>query len=429
MNKKKKILIIVISLLVIIAVFLTFILFNKKRKIDISDNVQYEYPEETFLIEKVKDLSEFYTIKNITNKYVDMIVYKDEQIYNLLNPEYTKKFDITVDNVLSKIQNSTLEEVDEFDSINTIVNKMYKIQVTNTINIYFVTGYAYKGNNSEKQMEVNIMIETDDENMTFQISPYEYIQQEGYADIKEGDKISVDTQEIISNEYNNFQYQTVTDEMIIWDYFNNYKDNILYGDISDAYELLDKDYREKRFGNLEGYQKHIQNNIIQTIKSNIETYRVTTLDDKTEYVCLDQYGNYYIFTENAIMDYTVILDTYTIDLPEFIEKYNSATEQQKVALNIDKFMQAINAKDYKYAYECLADSFKNNYFKTQAEFENYAKENFFEINTIEYNEFNKQGDVYTYSIILADKNTGEQKTKTFIMRLGEETEFEMSFNR
>ncbi len=171
-------------------------------------------------------------------------------------------------------------------------------------------------------------------------------------------------------------------------------------------------------------------NLLNLIKSNLVSYMTTTTyEGKTEYICLDQYGNYYIFTENAIMDYTVILDTYTIDLPEFTEKYDNGTEQQKVALNIDKFMQSINAKDYKYAYGCLADSFKNNYFKTQEEFENYARENFYESNTVGYNEFNTQGDVYTYSVILTDKNTGEQKTKTFIMRLGEGTNFEMSFNR
>ena len=129
------------------------------------------------------------------------------------------------------------------------------------------------------------------------------------------------------------------------------------------------------------------------------------------------------------MEYTLILDTYTIDLPEFLEKYNNSTDQQKVALNIDKFMQAINAKDYKYAYNCLADSFKNNYFKTQEEFENYAKENFYSSNNVEYNEFDTQGDVYTYSVILTDKETSEQKNKTFIVKLEEGTEFVLSFNR
>ena len=129
------------------------------------------------------------------------------------------------------------------------------------------------------------------------------------------------------------------------------------------------------------------------------------------------------------MNFSIILDTYTIDLPEFTEKYNSANENQKVALNIDKFMTAINAKDYKYAYNCLAGSFKNNYFKTEAEFENYAKANFYESNTVAYNTFETQGDLYTYSVTITDTKTANKKQKTFIMQLGEGTEFVMSFDR
>ena len=161
----------------------------------------------------------------------------------------------------------------------------------------------------------------------------------------------------------------------------------------------------------------------------LSQYLKTKEPDYTQYVCVDQNGNYYIFRETSAMNYTVILDTYTIDLPEFLEKYNTASDQQKVALNIDRFMQAINDKDYKYAYNCLADSFKNNYFKTQAEFESYVKKNFYENSDIKYNEFKTQQDLYTYSVIFTDKKTGEKKNKTFVMQLGEGTKFVLSFNR
>ena len=36
------------------------------------------------------------------------------------------------------------------------------------------------------------------------------------------------------------------------------------------------------------------------------------------------------------MQYSVILDTYTIDLPEYIQKYNEATQNGKVALCMNK---------------------------------------------------------------------------------------------
>lgn len=229
-------------------------------------------------------------------------------------------------------------------------------------------------------------------------------------------------------ECNEFEFVRVNTEDIILKYFNKYKDN-MFNDIEKAYNSLDNVYKETKFGSINEYKAYIEKNREQLMVSTLSSYQINNNDGYTQYICIDNLGNYYIFKETAIMEYTVILDTYTIDLPEFIEKYNNGTEQQKVALNIEKFMQAINTKDYKYAYNCLADSFKNNYFKTQAEFENYARENFYENSTVEYNQFESQGDIYTYSVILKDKVSGEQKTKTFIMRLGEGTNFVLSFDR
>ena len=229
-------------------------------------------------------------------------------------------------------------------------------------------------------------------------------------------------------ESNEFTFTTINTENLMSIYLNKYKDNIS-NNVEQAYNMLDEDYRNQKFGNIEEFRRYIENNKETILDTRLISYQTETNGDINRYICLDENGNYYIFDEKAIMDYTLILDTYTIDLPEFIEKYDRATEQQKVALNINKFIQAINDKDYKYAYNCLADSYKNNYFKTQAEFENYAKENFYANSTVAYSQFDTQEDVYTYSVILTNRETKEQMNKTFIMQLGEETEFVLSFNR
>lgn len=233
---------------------------------------------------------------------------------------------------------------------------------------------------------------------------------------------------IESNGYNEYKYQNISDDKKVVYIFNDFKERQLYN-INDAYNFLDKEYKELRFGTLENFEKYLNERINEIRNAYVYSYSIEKNDNCNIYTIIDQFDNYYIFNETAVLQYSVILDTYTVDLPEFIEKYNSATEQQKVALNIEKFMQSINNKDYKYAYNCLADSFKNNYFKTQAEFESYVKENFYESNTVEYEKFDIQGDVYTYSVILTDKETGAQKNKTFIMQLKEGTEFVLSFDR
>ena len=68
--------------------------------------------------------------------------------------------------------------------------------------------------------------------------------------------------------------------------------------------------------------------------------------------------------EEEVGKYSVVLDTYTIDLPEFIEKYNSANEKTKVGLNIQKVFDAINNEDYEYVYNKLDNTFKQTNFKT-----------------------------------------------------------------
>ena len=131
------------------------------------------------------------------------------------------------------------------------------------------------------------------------------------------------------------------------------------------------------------------------------------------------------------MKYTLILDTYTIDIPEFVDRYNSVTNQEKVILNINKFMQSINDGDYKYAYSILADSFKQNNFKTLEEFTNYVKTNFFENNKFDYRKFSGEADTYyTYEVDITDSSNAseEVKTKTFIVLLEDGTDFKISFN-
>lgn len=230
-------------------------------------------------------------------------------------------------------------------------------------------------------------------------------------------------------ECNEFEILNVSTGDLLSTYFNKYKDDI-FADLEKAYNTLDEEYRLKKFGSIDNYKTYLQERYQEIALSKIVSYKIGDKNDEyTQYVCIDNNGNYYIFKETAIMQYTVMLDAYTIDLPKFLEKYNNGTAQQKVALNIEKFVQAINDKSYNYAYNCLADSFKNNYFRTQEEFETYVKSNFYESNTITYNSFETQGELYTYSVTITNKETNEQKTKTFIMQLGEGTEFVLSFDR
>lgn len=164
----------------------------------------------------------------------------------------------------------------------------------------------------------------------------------------------------------------------------------------------------------------------------LNKYKEENNDNYTEYICIDQYGNYYIFKDKGVMDYTVMLDTYTIDSDEFNNKYNNGSEQLKVGMNLEKIFQALNRKDYNYIYEKLDDNFKQNNFPTLTDFETYAKSTFFDINKIEYGDFEEKSGVYVYKISLSDatESANEEKkvTKNFIIKLEDNNNFKMAFN-
>lgn len=235
--------------------------------------------------------------------------------------------------------------------------------------------------------------------------------------------------EIEKYEYNQYMTKVIEDQDMTNIYFNNYKYYLIYHP-EEAYNLLDKEYREKKYGDFQTYKNYIDQNIEQIFNSSIESFTVSNWSDGKQYIVTDKNGKYYIFRENVVMDYTVILDTYTIDLPQFIEKYNSSSDAEKVLLNIQKIFSAINDEDYNYVYNKLDTTFKQNNFPTLDSFETYIKQNFYENNSIGYSNYKTSGDLHIYEISITDKDNEANPTvtKNFIMQLKDGTDFVMSFN-
>jgi hypothetical protein len=86
---------------------------------------------------------------------------------------------------------------------------------------------------------------------------------------------------------------------------------------------------------------------------------------------------------------------------------------------VDLFIKMINDVNYQGAYKVLSNEFKNNYFKTQEDFENYVKSTFFNYNFLSAKEIKQEGNVYLYKTEIA---SGINKAaliieKTFIINL------------
>ena len=206
---------------------------------------------------------------------------------------------------------------------------------------------------------------------------------------------------------------------------------------------MSKEYREKRFVNLENFKKYVENNKEEIKNIDITQYLVNGLEDYTEYVGKDQYGNLYIFKEKAVMDYTIELDDYTLDYEdkEFLEEYNSSTDQYKVANNINKIVKMINNRDYLSIYNVLDETFRETEFGSIEKFEEYMRRAFPEHYEVNYEKFDKEDEgIYSQNIILTEimikdeddeyqeGDEGDIVQKTILMKIGDNTDFTISFN-
>lgn len=335
---------------------------------------------------------------------------KKNAILSVLDTTYISENNINTDNVLNL-----------GEGINHYVKFAgtdYKVVSGQRIDTYAIVGKLYE--NMKEISSNGFIVRLDKENLTFSIEPVQ---------VDNIDEIQISTNEtpIEVNNFNIFTYEKLSEDELVTKYFADYKRQVI-GNANAAFEMLDDEYREKKFEDVTEFGKYISDRNIQT--AFLESYQINNYDEYTQYVCLDQYNNYYIFNVSNVMNYKVLLDIYTLDLPEFIERYNRANNGERAGLNLQRAFDAINNKDYEYVYNKLDDTFKENNFPTLNEFEEYITENFYNSNNVTYSNYKSSGGLHMYdaTIVDAENEKSSPITKTFIIKLLDGTDFTMSFN-
>lgn len=439
MNKIKNIIVLIIIIIIILVLIILGIkLLDAKKENDLDEqgDVGEEVSFETDIIKEVTDQTKFYTVSNCVQQYLDSldtnndsfygtdengnytIVVDEEEIkqniYDLLSEEYITENNITIQNVyqyVDKLENKLIFVPLKMKVLeNSVIEKYIVYGLGETID-YSLTKYIY--------MVVNI----DNENGTYSIEPL-------IQEYKNIDEIVIENKNIAieENDNNIFNMEKVNYEYIVQKYVDNYK-KLALGAQKEAYHLLDEEYRTKRFGSLENYQKYIQDNREEIEQIQCTKYLVN--DDNLEaiqYIALDQNQKYYIFDEKVPMDFSLKLDNYTIITDTFQEEYDKANNQNKVMRNIDKWVQMLNCRDYNAAYHVLDETFRNNNFGSQEKFEEYMREKYPSHYKLAFSNFSEEGNTYIQKIQLTDMTEQEEvKNVNIIMQLKEGTNFVMSF--
>lgn len=440
----KKVIAFILFLIIILLIFAVIIFCQIKISQNGSVN-EIEYTEEILNsqeVSSVKNNNLFYTIESCIQKYetylnldytelvdefnmpsiaavygIDNEEKKINAIMSTLDKDYISENSINTTNIFQFV-NSSVEGM-EVRALE--INKL--IDDNENVEAYVVNAELINEDNDARTTEMFIT-KIDNKNMTFSIYPLNKSEYNNINDVK----IINRTKTIEKNEYNTYIYMDYNDSQIATNYFQEFKE-LMLNNPSEAYKKLDDTYKTQKFSNEQNFIQYTIKNKSKIEQFQVIKYQVNKEEEYTQYVCMKTNMTYWIIKEIAPRNYTVILDTYTVNLPEFLEKYNTSSEQVKVGMNIEKIFQAINDGDYEYVYSKLDNTFKQNNFPTIISFENYIKQNFYENNKIGYSNYKTSGDLHVYTLNITDNNNSNNSIeKDFIMQLKEGTDFVMSFN-
>lgn len=388
MNNKKIIFIIAIVLLIIAIIVISIILLNSKK-------------EEGTIYIKNDGTAETVPEPEMDIKYQQKLLREPTEFFSI--EEY----------IQSNIDN------------NFVAIRMNYLQGKN-IMTYSVYGTTYLQESNQKE-EKYFLVRIDMKNMTCEVKE---IEDKNYKNVDEIVLIDDETQ--IENTGNNiFEYTPISDEEMCRKYYNDFKQKEL-NNPEEAYLMLDEEYREKRFPNYDEFIQYIDEKRTLLENAVLSKYAYEYGETYTECTLIDTQGNTYIIKAESVMEYTIKLDSYTIKIDTYEEKYSDLSDNEKVKSNVYLFLQMINAKDYRQAYDLLDETFKNNNFNTLESFRSYIENNFFDYNLDVSTGANveKKGNLYVYTSTLKNgpSSAAESKNLNVIMQLKEGTDFVMSFS-
>lgn len=448
MKNKKNFIIILIFILIAIVIGIVGLLIKiqniNSNQIQEENNVvgSTEVVEKKVL-EKVKIRNDYYTIKNIVDQYYyvlcelnktkqDILVFEDEgsntnfeeivnsekelakkRLYDLFDKSYKQDTNLTIENIQEKLGN--------YKDVHVLIEDMFVRDITITLKLYFVSGTITEKGTSKKE-KFELVVAVDSNNSTFNIYTSEYAEKYKFKD----ENKEFDISEIEKRTYNKYKRKTVNDEEYAKELLKSYTQSIMYNNIEYSYGKLNEEYKNKRFKEKTEYEKYIKEKKKNIISATLDYYKTNIYEGYIQYICVDHKENYYVFNEKAIMDYELLLDIYTVDLPEFNEKYEKASNEEKVVLNAQKIVEAFKGKDYRFLYTKLDDTFKKNKYPTIESLEKYLDINFSDNKLIEYDELIKEGQIYIYRSII--KNNTDNRNFDIIIKLKQDKDFVFSFN-
>ena len=281
--------------------------------------------------------------------------------------------------------------------------------------------YAYgiltiaNGDYTATEQELYMIIYLTSENKGYMVQSITEEEYKNRQALEENDEVR-----IAQGTYNIYEYEYVNNVKQMEIYLEDYVFRVL-NNTEKSYELLNEEYRNKRFGNLDQYIKFLNEKIGQLQNIKITQYNVDDSGLDKVYTGTDENGNYYHIEESAYMEYELILDNYTM------EDYSNADKEEKIKKSAQKFILMINSADYTNAYNILDETFRESNFPTEQDFINYVKSRWFTRNIIASREVTDDGTCIVTMRESLSTNSNKIE-KRFKVTLGEGMEFTIEFD-
>ena len=302
MKRIKKL--IIILLIVFIVVLLGKLMINKIYEKMYPDGLGADFVDKPYLPTPERNASVFYTVEDCVQNFINYTIQKEDAdklnnntiLYYLLDPDYINRNSITVDNISDYILFTNIPV--KFTAL-----KMEYLCYDNNLQEYRVYGKINKEETGEFIKYGFFKITLDVNKMVYCIDPIDNCN--SIEDIHL-DKYEINKQ-IEKKEQNSFSYLSISNTKLMNNYLKYIKETLLNSP-EEIYYILDNDYKTNNFPTLESFKAFVEKNkdIIEEIELN--KCEIKDMVINPVFTCEDYNNKKYIIKQQAIMDFSLVLE-------------------------------------------------------------------------------------------------------------------------
>lgn len=298
--KNIKILMIIIGIVIILIVLLLLGIRNPENLNEYDGGEETE-AQDTLVeinsnINKETNDYKFFAVDDLINDFMIYINTENQEAVNaLIDSSYSQEYN--VQNISGTIDRFYSQEMYKQDSV--------------TNSIYYVRGIVELVNS---QNEINVgnnyfKVYVDNNNLTASIV---FLTEQEYKSAIEANSNEIEEKTIEQNEYNKFEEKMLTEWDLSERYIEDYELKLKYN-IDEAYNLLDEDYKNKKFNNnIQDFENYVEQN--KEILYNISIYNCTTQIEENyiQYNVEDANNNIFVIKRTNALEYKILLDNVTV---------------------------------------------------------------------------------------------------------------------